>query len=188
MRDDMTASPGSKAGAHPLRQLGSEKLVFVGLLVLSIGGIAVADFSVRWGLNYWLVMVPVFAGASLFSGWSRARGRGEGIQQILWRQAAHWSALALAVYLVYMLEQTRRLNQEDAGLVALLALSLTTLLAGVHFDWRLMLLGGLLGVTAACAAFVEEFFWVLLLPAVVAGGLAVFWLGRRDEKSGPAGL
>jgi hypothetical protein len=130
-------------------------------------------------------MVPIFAGASLFTGWTRARDRGQSIHQILWRQALHWLALALAVYLVFMLEQTGRLNREDAGLVALLALSLTTLLAGVHFDWRLMLLGGVLGVTAACAAFVEEFFWILLLPAVVAGGITLFWWGRRDVKSVP---
>ena len=185
MSDDNTASAG-KAGAGAPQRLPSEKIVFAGLLVLSIGGIAIADFSVRFGLYYWLVMVPIFAGASLFTGWTRARDRGESIHQILWRQALHWLALALAVYLVFMLEQTGRLNREDAGLVALLALSLTTLLAGVHFDWRLMLLGGLLGVTAACAAFVEEFFWILLLPAVVAGGIALFWWGRRDVKSVPA--
>ena len=179
MNDDRTAAP-AKVGAP------SERVVFAVLLMLSIGGIALADFSARFGLYYWLVMVPVFAAASLYTGWTRARDRGEGIHQILWRQSLHWLALALAVYLVFMLEETGRLNQEDAGLVALLALALTTMLAGVHFDWRLMLLGGLLGVTAACAAFVEEFFWILLIPAAVAGGIALFWRGRNDEKSVPA--
>ena len=173
MNDDRTGAP-AKAGAP------SERLVFAALLTLSVGGIAIADFSVRFGFYYWLAMVPIFAAASLYTGWTRARDRGESIHQILWRQALHWMALALAVYLVFMLEQTGRLNQEDAGLVALLALALTTLLAGVHFDWRLMLLGGLLGATAACSAFVEEFFWILLIPAVVAGGIAFFWRGRHD--------
>jgi hypothetical protein len=177
---DHGTSAAAKVGAP------SERLVFAVLLALSIGGIAIADFSVRFGLHYWLVMVPIFAAASLYTGWTRARDRGESIHQILWRQTLHWLALALAVYLVFMLEQTGRLNREDAGLVALLALALTTLLAGVHFDWRLVLLGGLLGVTAACAAFVEEFFWILLIPAVVAGGIAFFWRGRRDEQSVPA--
>ena len=132
----------------------------------------------------------IFAGAILFTGWTRARDRGQSIHQILWRQALHWLALALAVYLVFMLEQTGRLNREDAGLVALLALSLTTLLAGVHFDWRLMLLGGVLGVTAACAAFVEEFFWILL---IVGASLAfrpfdaiAFWF--QSPESWPAVL
>jgi hypothetical protein len=94
--------------------------VFAGLLVLSIGGIAIADFSVRFGLYYWLVMVPIFAGASLFTGWTRARDRGESIHQILWRQALHWLALALAVYLVFMLEHTGRLNRRGWGHRALL--------------------------------------------------------------------
>ena len=185
MSDDRNA-PAANAGVGEARWLPSEKLVFGILLALSVVGIAIADFSVRYGLTYWLVMVPVFAAASLYTGWTRARERGERIHQILGRQALHWSALALAVYLVFMLQQTGRLNREDAGLVTLLALALTTLLAGVHFDWRLVLLGGLLGVTAACAAFVEEFFWILLIPAVLAGAIALFWRGRRDEKSAPS--
>jgi hypothetical protein len=159
----------------------SETTVFAVLLALSVVGIAISDFSPRYGLYYWLTMVPVFGLASLHSGWSRARKRGEKVQRILLLQALHWGVLALAVYLVFMLEETGRLNQEDAGLVALLALALTTLLAGVHFDWRLALLGALLGLAAACAAFVEEFFWLLLLPALVAAVVLFFWHGRGGE-------
>jgi len=167
------------------RRLVDERWIFVGLLALSMVGVAIADFSERLGLHFWLLMVPIFAGASLYTGWARARDRGASVHGILWRQVLHWSALALAVYMIFMLEETGRLNQEDAGLVAMLAVALTTLLAGVHFDWRLMLLGALLGIAAACSAFVEEFFWILLVPALLAGAFVFFWRGRGDGANGP---
>lgn len=173
---------GTTASAPPAgkRRLSAEEVPFIALLALSIGGMAVADFSASSGLTYWLVMIPLFGALSLHSGWVRSRARGENIGHVLLRQLLHWGALALAVYLIYLLEQTGRLNREDAGLVALLSLSLATVLAGVHFDWRLAVLGVLLAVATACAALVEEFFWILLIPAVVAGAAVILWQRRKS--------
>ena len=157
-----------------------EEIAFVALLLLAIGGMAVADFSARSGLNYWLVVIPLFAAVSVFTGWRRARAGGGKASTVLISQLLHWAALVLAVFLVYLLERTGRLNREDAGLVALLALSLTTVLAGIHFDWRLAVLGILLAVGTASAALVEEFFWILLIPALVAGVGVVAWQRRKS--------
>lgn len=160
------------------RRFKAEEIILGAVAILSIAGIAVADFSSQDGMRYWFVMVPIFAAASVFAGWSRAREQGEAPLAILAKQAFHWLALLLAVYLIYLLQQTGRLNRDDAGLVTLLALALTTFLAGVHFDWRLGVLGVLLGVTAACAALIEEFFWVLLIPALIAGAITILWRRR----------
>jgi hypothetical protein len=83
--------------------------------------------------------------------------------------------LPVAMYVIYLLESTGRLNQEDAGLVALMSLALTTLLAAVHFDWRLSFLGLILAGTALASALVEEFFWMALIPLVLLGAGAVAW-------------
>ena len=162
------------------RRLGVEEITFIALLVVSIGGVAVADFSARSGLTYWLVVIPIFGAVSIHSAWLRSRARGENVGAVLLRQLLHWGALVPAVYLIYLLEQPGRLNREDAGLVALLSLSLATVLAGVHFDWRLAVLGILLAIGTACAALVEEFFWILLIPAVAAGAGVILWQRRRS--------
>ena len=166
------------------RKLGWEAIAFGGLACLSIVGIGIADFSASRGLAYWLMMVPVFAAVSIATGWTRARRRGEAGAVLVWKQVLHWVPLLLALYLIYALEATGRLNREDAGLVSLIAFALTTLLAGVHLDWRLAVLGALLGVTAAAAALVEEFFWVLLIPALIAAAVVIFWR-RRDDGVTP---
>jgi hypothetical protein len=68
----------------------------------------------------------------------------------------------------------------------LLALALTTVLAGVHFDWRLLVLGGLLAAIAVCTAFVEEFFWMLMLPTLLVGIGLFYWqrhLGQKPDSN-----
>jgi hypothetical protein len=158
---------------------------FGGLLALALVGIGVTDFSSGDGLRYWLFVAPVFAVVSTAADWSRARASGENAPSIVRRQILHWVALAPALAVVYAFEQTGRLNREDAGLVSLLALALTTILAGVHFDWRLAVLGAVLGLTSLAAAVVEEFFWMLLIPIVLAGGVYVLWRRRAHARPAP---
>lgn len=155
------------------------ELLLALLVLASIGGIAVSDFTVTYGLRYWAAMVPLFGAVSLFGSWSRTRARGHSATDILRRQILHWLTLLLAMVLIYVLQTTGRMNDEDAGLVAMLALSITTFLAGVHFDWRFSVVGILLGATVVFAAFMEEYFWVLLVPAVLAGVTVVFWRRTR---------
>jgi hypothetical protein len=162
--------------------LGVEEIAFIALLLLAIGGMAVTDYSARSGLSYWLVVIPLFAAVSIFSGWRRASADGKNVGAVLLSQLLHWGALVLAVYLIYLLERTGRLNREDAGLVALLSLSLTTVLAGIHFDRRLAVLGILLAIGTASAALVEEFFWILLIPTVLAG-VVIVWRWRKRGGS-----
>jgi 4-amino-4-deoxy-L-arabinose transferase-like glycosyltransferase len=173
------SAPAPETPARPRRRrLEVEEIVVAVLLGLSIIGIGITDFARGQGLRYWLGMVPIFAAASIFASWKRTRSRGGRVTVTLLQQVLHWGALALAVCLVYVFARTGRINNADAGLVALLALALTTFLAGVHFDWRLAVLGAVLGAAAACAALLEQFFWILLLPALAAGAVAVLWRRR----------
>jgi hypothetical protein len=159
----------------------AEKLILVVLIVLSIGGVAISDFSTGFGLKYWLAVVPAFTLASIFVSWKGERARGLSVLRILSWQIMHWLPMALAIYLVFFLEDSGQLNREDAGLVSLLLLTVTTLSAGVHFDWRIFVVGLLLGVVTACVAFVEEFVWVLVVAALIAGVVLYFWPRRKDR-------
>lgn len=155
------------------------------LAVLSLVGIAIADFSAHVSFWYWIAMAPIYAGVSLYTGWSRARAHGLSAPTILRQQALHWVILPVAIYLIYLLQATGRLNRPDAGLVALLALALTTFLAGVHFDWRLAIVGVALAAGAVVAALVEEFFWVFLIIAVPILGW-LYWRRRKARKPAEA--
>jgi hypothetical protein len=158
--------------------MSGEDWSLVALVVLSFVGFGIAGFSARGSFQYWLVIAPVFAIISIYTAWSRERVRGESASGILKIQVLHWLVLPISVYLVYQLQLNGRLDKGDAGVVELLAIAITTFLAGVHFDWRLGLVGAALGIGAFGAAVVEEYFWIVGLIAVVVGAMVV-WFRRK---------
>ncbi len=162
-----------------LKSVNSDEAVIVTLIVLSTVGIAITNFSPFKSYYFWLAMVPVFGLTSLYIGWSKARKRGEGISRIIWVQLLHWGGLLAAIGLIYLLYSTTgRIDNNQLALLTLLSLALTTFLAGVHFEWRFMLVGVILGAAVAGAAFVEQVIWMIIIPIVALVVLAIFWWKR----------
>jgi len=159
--------------------LSGDKLALAFLVLLSVGGIAVTNVARDYGLYYWLSMVPLFALGSLFEGWSNARKEGTPALRILGIQFSHWLASAVAVSLVYYLEASGRISRETAGLMALSTLALATFLSGVYFSWRFCVLGVILGFAVVAAAFVEEYFWIVIPPVFLIGAAVVLWKRRK---------
>ena len=161
------------------KSVKSEEAIIVTLIVLSTVGIAITNFRPFESYYFWLAMVPVFGLTSLYIGWSKARKRGEGISRIIWLQLLHWGGLLAAIGLIYLLYyQTGRIDNNQLALLTLLSLALATFLAGVHFEWRFMVVGVILGAAVAGAAFVEQVIWMIILPVVALIVLAVFWWKR----------
>ena len=167
------------------RLFGIYEIIFIVLILLSIIGIGITDFSPRDGHLYWFAMVFVFAGACLILEWSRARGKGQKWTTIVRSQLLLWFGLLVAVRLVYLLLHAGRLDNENTGLIILLLLALTTFFAGIHLGWRLCLVGGFLGAALVAATYLEEYVWMLVIIAMVI--LAIVFLlkrfvGPRPEK------
>lgn len=145
---------------------GKRTIIFNALVLLSIGGITIMNFSVDYGLYYWLGMAVVFGIASVVMAWhsdTSKESRGHQVQ----RQALHWASLVVSILLLFLLQNTESLTPTTGGLIALLMLGLTTVLAGVHFEWRLAVLGAALMLTFVAAVVTEKFFWVVLILMVV---------------------
>jgi hypothetical protein len=177
--DNSTAVSEESATKKSLlkRMFGTYEIILVVLILLSIIGIGITDFSPGDSHRYWFAMVPVFAGACLILEWSRARGKGQKWTTIVRTQLLLWLGLLLAVRLTYLLLQTGRLDNENTGLVILLLLALTTFFAGIHLGWRLFIVGIFLGVALIGAAYLEEFVWMFLILAIVV--VAIFLLLKR---------
>lgn len=162
-----------------------DEAVLIIMLLLSVGGAVITDFSPQDAYLYWLTMIPLFGLAAIVAGWAQARVKGEvhgyPIGALLKIQALHWGGVLCTVIGVFMLHFARVLNEEAAALVMLLILGLATFLDGIRIGWRFSLTGVFLGVSAMLIALVEPF-----LPLVV--GLAVLLIiytivrGRREAR------
>ena len=149
-------------------------LLFVFLMIVSIGGVAVMDFSESYAFWYWLATCVIFAATSIGVAWQDSLHSTEERSPQVRRQLVHWSLITIGILMVFLLERMEHLDPRSGGLIALLVLTIGTLLAGVHFFWRMSLLGLLLLFTFVAAVFAEQFFWIMLVPGVVLGAYVVF--------------
>jgi len=83
------------------------------------------------------------------------------------------------MYLIYLMQSTGRMQNEAAGLTALIVIALSSFLAGVHSDWRLMVLGAVLGATVVSFAVLEQLIWIVVLPVLLILVVAVVLYIRR---------
>ncbi|MCB1181943.1 hypothetical protein KDM41_00765 [bacterium] len=160
---------------------GLGRNTFIFLVVLSLGGVAIMDYSVKWGLWYWLAMALVSGGVSIGLAWKSAAEAGESAGGHLRRQVFHWLSLVAGILLVFFLRRAETLTPTTSGLVALLLLAMATTLAGVHFRPRLAVLGGIQAATFIAAVLTEEFFWVLLILILVVIVADVALRARRGS-------
>ena len=181
-----TAVSGEHATQKRLlkRLFGIYEIILSVLLLLSIIGIGITDYSPAESHRYWFAMVPVFAGACLILEWSRARGKGQKWTTIVGTQLMLWLGLLLAVRLVYLLLHTGRLDNENTGLIILLLLALTTFFAGIHLGWRLIIVGIFLGVALIGATYLKEFVWIFLIIAIGVVAIFLFWKYYAGTKMG----
>ena len=153
--------------------------VYMVLIALSIGGIAIMDYSEKYGLWYWLAMAVIFGAASVGLAWHNAGYTGETRWHQVRRQVLHWLTLIVGILLVFLMQRFEVLDPTASAMVALLMLAVATVLAGVHFEWRLAVLGLVLAMTFVAAVVTEGFFWLLLIVTV----LVMFMLVRGRRKA-----
>lgn len=161
------------------KKIHTDEAILLTLIALSAVGIGITNFMPVKSFWFWVAMAPVFGIVSLYMGWSKARKRGEGASKIIWAQVLHWVGLFAAIVLIYLLfDPAGRINNNQLALISLLALALTTFLAGVHFDWRFMVVGIILGLSVAGAAVIEQMIWMIAIPIMAAIILLIFWWKR----------
>jgi uncharacterized membrane protein HdeD (DUF308 family) len=164
------------------RLFGTVEIILIVLILLSIIGISIVDYFPEYSRHYWLAMVLVFAGACLILEWSRARGKGQKWTTIVKTQLLLWVGLLLAVQIVFLLQRTRGLNNENTGLIILLLLALTTFFAGVNLGWRLLLVGIFLGLALVGAVYLEQFAWMFIVVALVVVAIVLllkYYSGKK---------
>lgn len=173
------AAPPPVAPAPAGRGYG-EELVLVALVLLSGIGVVVNDYAEpRTAFRYWLWMAPVFGIVSIFAAWSRANRRNEPVAAIVPTQVVHWLGVVGAVMLIYVLQVYGRMTSEAAGSAVLVVLALAAFLAGVYSDWRLSVLGLVLGAAVIGFAYVERVALVVVPLLVLALIGLVLYIRRQ---------
>jgi hypothetical protein len=166
------------------RRFYVEESILILLLILSLVGVRITDYSPVDGYGYWMIMVFVFALLAITIAWLQSRHRISDFKKIVREQSLHWFTSLLVVEGVFSLQKTEHLSQADAGLVIMMILAQSTILDGLRVGWRFSLVGIFLGVSAIIAAHTHHFFWIELSIAIfiVIGTIFVeVWKEKRTR-------
>lgn len=163
------------------RHFSIEEAIFILLVILSLLGIVITDFSRPDGYGYWMVMVVVFGALAIFVSWMQAKTSDNDFAEIVKEQGLHWLHTLIVVGAASLVIKT----EINASLVILLILSLATMLDGMRIGWQFTLLGFFLATCAIIVAYVEHFILACFgLAVLVVIGTFVwgFWLNRHSAE------
>ena len=174
---DLAPSATPEHGPDPV-SMRTDLWLFVGMLALALGGVAVTQLEHTGGKLYWVFLVLVYGLVSVGRTWARQRRHGHPTWAMVRAQVFHWLGTLVAVNIVLMFEAQDITNRGAASDFSVLVLALSCYLAGVHFSWPFLLLGGVLAVIAVGLGFLDQLsVFALALPVAV---LAVWMVVRRS--------
>lgn len=169
----------------PRRYFSLEVTVFILLVILSIIGIVITDFSKHDGYTYWSLMVIVFAGMSIFVSWLQAKTREYDFETIVKQQGLHWLHTLLVIGAATIVLKSGQLSEFTASMIILLILALSTMLDGMRIGWQFTMLGFFLAFCAIILAFVEAFLWACISLAVlmvIGIFLWEYWITKQQDS------
>lgn len=132
-------------------------VLLLALLALCGIGLAATPFWKQNTLDYWLWMVPCFGAACiLLCMLSESRRHTLRPWAVVRHQALHWLGTGAAIFLLFWLVRQKFFNAEAAGPAVTILLALSLFLAGITFDWTLVVVAFLLGAMAVGAVYLEQ--------------------------------
>ena len=155
--------------------------VLCGMLVLALVGMGLTQAKTNGAWEYWLFVVVVYAALGLWRSIGKAKQAGQSVRQLVGRELGHWITLLAFLGVLLLLERREIINRDSASYVALMLLGLSCCLAGVHFDWMLLIVGVVLSVMTISLATLEQYtvmVWVIMILVVVAAGAFYFFKSK----------
>ena len=160
----------------------TEKVVFVILILLTMGGVALTNVSPEDAHFFWLAMNPVFAIGAIMSGWRRANEQNTRKHLVL-TQLFHWGSSLIAIVIIYAFFHSGQLQFESIGLMIVLVLALSAFLDGIHVGWHFSVLGILLAIVAVIVSYVEQFIWVIAAIAFIFIVITFYVIKAKSKAS-----
>src|SRR5215472_494276 len=155
------------------------------LVALALFGIAYTTISRKPMSLYWIAFAPLMGVICVVTRWQGVHDRDERLR-LVWTQTLHWTAVLLAMHLMFVADVASMINTDAGALAVLTLLALGTFTAGVHIgSWRICLVGLIFGIGVPGIALLEQSALFLLLLALVLIAIAapLVWRERQRHKT-----
>ena len=149
-------------------------LPYLVVLALTIAGVAFTSITHTPLVRYWELLALATAIICVTTGWPDHDK--EGRFELLWKQAAHWTAIIVAMRIVLLPDIQTMFTGPATGYTLLLLLALGTFLAGLNISFKLCVLGFAMVIAVPAMLWLKQtaLLAFLIVAAVVGIGVA-FW-------------
>jgi hypothetical protein len=155
------------------------------MLILALAGMGLTQANESGAWEYWLFVVVVYAGLGLWRDTRAAKQAGRSITKSIGKELAHWIVLVCFLAVLLLLERRGIVNRDSASYFALMLLALSCVMAGVHIDWLLLVVGVVLTVMLVAMATLEQFsVWIIM---ILVACLATVFFYLKSKRGGPGG-
>jgi hypothetical protein len=155
------------------QNLLSNHHLFTLRLLLSLLGAYIGQTYRDVSHDYWFAMTFLFTVIAIAPGYYRFKQHDDYLKAFI-NRLLHWAGGLCAVIIVYAYHSSGRIFHEEAGLIVLLILALTTYMDGVQKGWRCIFAGLFLGLITVCVAYFDSYIWQLTVFAAVAIGYSYY--------------
>jgi hypothetical protein len=164
-----------------------QELPYIVMLLATIVGIGLASFTGQLTPLYWEILVPLYGVICVYTGWRQVQGLDAQVR-LAWTQAAHWLAVLLAMYVIYLPQVQDVMNNNAAGITIMAILALATVLAGIHAAaWQICVVGVILAIAVPIIAWIHQSALITTVGLIgvifVAFVGASLWYGGRHIRS-----
>src|SRR5262245_11642657 len=181
--------PAPAASQFSLRHLLKSEWPYLLVLVLALFGIAFTSYQRGPMAAYWIVLATLIGAICIASRWHEIGGRDERMH-LVWKLVWHWAGVVLAMHVMFVDVDARRMNSDASALAVLTLLALGTFTAGVHIgSWRISLVGAILAIGVPGIAWLEQSALLLLVAAlvVIAVLAPLLWRERQMKEKTSVG-
>lgn len=157
-----------------------------GMLFLALIGMGLSQALQKGAWWYWLFVVVVYAALGLWRSTRKARKKDKAIRSMVGRELGHWVILLAFLCVVFLLEHQEIITRPAASDIALLLLALSCCLAGVHFDWLLMLVGVFLTIMVVAMSTLDQYslvLWVIMILVAVGAAAIVYFKSKAGGSA-----
>lgn len=155
--------------------------VSVLMLIIAFIGVVITNFSPTSAWSYWCITAIVYALLSVSLSFI-TKLKAQTPLNLVIREALHWLALIVVIYLVTLFMHFGVLSNVLAALFMLTLLTLATLLAGINFDSMYILIGIALGIFAIITVFFVQYFMMIAFIILIIAALLLAWYFHAKFK------
>jgi len=156
--------------------------ILCGMLLMALVGMGVSQASDQGAWGYWLVVVLTYAALGLWRSTRKARQSGQPIRKMISRELGHWSVLLAFLGILVLLERQEIIARQSSSDFALMLLAFSCCLAGIHFDWLLLIMGVVLTVMLVAMATLTQYsivLWVVMIGVTTTAAAFFYFKSRR---------